>query len=197
MKLIKLGMLSLALLAATTAECLDFGIGPFGLRFGETGSYADYRSSGNPFCYAIANQKQVSMVVESFEKVSDTEMKITTKRILIEPYVFGLSKEGRPILNGNVKEEKLVKEVTVKYGEPELGGDDDWNDASSEKKKRRGWRFWSSVDDHNFDVRKISDVQILQDTRFDAPSDFSKVIGDEIVQVICHVPRKTEATSTK
>lgn len=111
------------------AEGIGFNIGPFSMQFnfGDTYYEQDHKDILDfHLCFAISNQKQVVMVVEAQEKLNSKETRFTTKRLLVESYALGVTKEGQPVLRGNVVKEKLIK-----YGDEKSNEDGKW------AKKRR------------------------------------------------------------
>jgi hypothetical protein len=108
-------------------------------------------------------------------------MKIVTKHLIVEPYAFGITNEGKPVLRGKVVEEKVIQEVTVKYGE------DQFTDAQKDH-KASGW--FQSSDKLNIDIQNVSSLQVLN-THFDAPKDY-KGLKDDNVKVICELPIKAD-----
>ena len=173
--------------AAASADGIGFNIGPFSLQLnsGEVYYANDHRDVlDSPICYAIANQKRLGLVLEVKVKVSANEIKITTKRLVVEPYAFGMTSEGKPVLKGNVVEEKLIKEVAVKYGENEF--EDSW-DSSGWKKKGYFSGWFKSDKSQNIDIEKLTDVHVINNSYFDAPKNF-KGFNDDKIQVICQLP---------
>ena len=168
------------------AEGFGFNIGPFSMQFNVGGTYyaQDHKDILDfPLCYAISNLKKVDMVVEAEEKINAKETKFITKRLVVEPHAFGVTKEGHPILRGNIISEKLIKEVTVKYGEDKSSDDTKW--AKKEDYFFSGW--FKSERDQNIDIQKISNLYVIQESHFDAPKDY-KGLKDENIQVICQLP---------
>lgn len=136
-----------------------------------------------PICYAISNQKRIGMVVESQEKVSAKEIKFVTKSMVIDPYAFGISKEGNPVIHGDIIEDKMIKEVTIKYGEDQF---DDRKDRDDRKEGFfAGW--FKSDKDKNLNIQKINFVHVVQDSHFDAPKNYQG-FKDENVRVVCQLP---------
>lgn len=168
------------------ADGFGFGIGPFSIFF--NGSDRDYYISNrmvldDPICHAIENQERLELIVEGAENVSSKERKIVTKRLIVEPYVFGITREGKPVLRGNIVEDKLVKEVTVKFGEDKF----DETQVSSEGKSKGFFSgLFSSDKSENIDIRKVSSVQVLRNSHFDVPKNY-KLLQEEGVRVICQV----------
>ena len=181
------------LLIAGTAYADGFGVnaGPFGVQF-DVGNNGNAVNGGyvverpvvqdHPFCVAISTQHQLGFVVENREIVNSKEMKIVTKHLVVEPYAFGISNEGKPVLRGKIVEEKMIQEVTVKYG------DDQFTDAQKDHKATGGW--FQSSDKTNIDIQNVTGIQVLN-THFDAPKDY-KGIKDDNVRVICELPIKAD-----
>lgn len=180
-------IMAISLLTGTLfAEGIGFNIGPFSMQFNVGGTYyaEDHKDILDfPLCFAISNQKQVDMVVEAEQKLNAKETRFTTKRILVEPYAFGVTKQGQPILRGNIVKEKLIKEVTIKYGEDKFNEEGKWS-----KKEENFFSGWFKSDkDQNIDIQKISNLYVIQGSHFDAPKNY-KGITDENIQVICQLP---------
>lgn len=183
-------MLGMMLMAGTAfADGFGFNIGPFDMQFGvrtgsSDGSYVVERRTAldNPICAAISSQQQLGFTVEGKEIISTKEIKIVTKHLIVEPYAFGVTQDGKPILRGNVVNEKLIKEVSVKYGEERF-------DDSNREKGYSGW--FKSSDKKNIDVENISDVQVIANSHFDAPKNYEG-IKEENIKVICQIPVKAK-----
>ena len=177
---------ALLLTSSLSADAFGINLGPFSLQFNVDGTYYadDHRDVlDSPICVAITNQKRLDVIVEGKEKLNEREMRITTKRIVVEPYAFGVTKEGRPILQGNVLSEKLIKEVTVKYGEDKFAGSENWENRA--EGYFSGW--FKSDKSEKIDVSKISNLYVISESHFDAPTNF-KGIQDANVRVICQLP---------
>lgn len=176
--------------ASLSAQGLGFNIGPFSMQFNLDGSYYanDHRDVlDSPICYAIENHKKLDMIVESHEKVSSKEFRIVTKKLIVAPYAFGITQDGKPVLNGSVTNEKLIKEVTIKYGDDQI---DIAAEDSAGKEDRGFFSGWfKSEKSENIDIRKISNLFVINDSRFDMPRDYKSIKGDK-VRVICEVQTK-------
>jgi len=181
------------LVSAAYADGAGIYLGPFSLEFGVNdygpGRDRDYetfqRSTlDTPICTAISNLKQLAITVEVADTVSKTEKKITTKSFVVEPYAYGTTMSGKPVLRGNVVSEKVIKEETLKYG------DEHFDDSKSTAKKEDNSYFFgmfSSSKDVNIDIRRVIDIQVINDSHFDAPKNY-KGIEDKDVQINCQVP---------
>lgn len=187
MKIFKLIIGCLLLTSAVQADGFGFSLGPFSLQFnvGERVYDNTYRDIlDNPICYAISHLNRLEMIVEGSEKVSAKELKFITKKLIVEPYAFGVTREGKPVLRGNVIEDKLIKEVTVKYGEEQF--DDD--DLETDGKKKSFFSGWFQSDkSQNIDIRKVSNIHVVVDSHFDAPKKY-KGLKDDNIRVICELP---------
>lgn len=184
MKIIKsLIVSSLLLTSSAFADGFGLGVGPFNIQFNalDDGYVTNDRIQlDSPICDAITNYKQIEMTVVGSENVSTKEKKIITKRIVVEPYAFGISRDGRPVLNGKVVDEKLIKEVSVKYDEDKF----DPKSVSDNKGSFSG--IFSSDKNKNIDIRRISDIRVIRESHFDVPKDY-KGLNDDYVQVICQI----------
>ena len=182
----KIVISALLLTSALSAEAFGINLGPFSLQFNVDGTYYanDHRDVlDSPICVAITNQKRLDLIVEGKETINDREMRITTKRIVVEPYAFGVTKDNRPILQGNIISEKLIKEVNVKYGEDKFSGSDSWENKADGYFS--GW--FKSDKSKTIDVSKISNLYVIGESHFDAPKDF-KGLNEEGARVICELP---------
>lgn len=161
MKIIKLVSLGFVLLTGPLSA-FSFNLGPFDLSFngGHGGSYSEQ------ICNAIHDQRQLVVTVEGREIVSDREQKIVTRTLLIEPYAYGVDAKGNPILRGNVVRDDLVKEMTVKYGEEQFEKTDMEN--NQENQDSSSGLFRTGKED--LDIRKITEIRVVEDSHFDAPS---------------------------
>lgn len=169
------------------ADGFGFNLGPFNMQInGPSDNYIiEYRSDlDSPVCYAISNLTRLEITVEGVENVSTKEKKIVIKRLTVEPYAFGVTREGRPVLRGNVIDEKLVKEITLKYGEEHF---DETTVSSDTTKKGYFTGMFSSEKNKNIDIRRISDIHVIEGSHFVAPNDY-KGINDDSIQVICQLP---------
>lgn len=134
-----IGIAAMIAAGSLCGDALSFQVGPFALEFGGPGYAFNRTIIDDPICYAISQKKKLEVVVKGVEKVSPKEIRIVTKKITIEPYAFKLSKDNQPVLRGNVVEEKLIKEVDVKYAEDKFAKED--GEAKSDEKKRHRWLF--------------------------------------------------------
>lgn len=187
MKIIKsLIVSSLLLTSGAFADGFGLGVGPFSIQFNasDDDDIRIHRTElDSPICDAISNLKQIEMTVEGSQIVSTKEKKIITERVLLEPYAFGITRDGKPVLRGKVIDEKLIKEVSVKF-------DEDKFDPDSVASKQNGKGFFSGIfnsdKNKNINIRKISDIQVLRESHFDVPKDY-KGLNDDDVQVICQI----------
>jgi hypothetical protein len=117
-------LLSMSLVAGSVyGDGFGFSLGPFSLLFGAfDGDYlvAHRHVLDNPICYSIMHRKKLEIIVEGAEVINSKEKKLVTKEVTVEPYAFGINEESKLFLKGKVVEEKLLKEVTVKYGEEQF-----------------------------------------------------------------------------
>lgn len=188
MKRLRAIVLGTSLFAGSlVAQDFNFSLGPFSMQFNVDGSYYAHDHKDildSPLCYAISNQKQLDLVVESKEKIDSKEMKFVTKRLVIEPYAFGMTRDGKPVVQGNVVKETLLKEVTVKFGEEQK------EDASSWSGKKEGGFFsglFKSNHTQTIEIQKISNLYVISDSHFDLPKNYEG-FKDDTIQVICQIP---------
>ncbi len=180
MKFLKTITLGALLLSSTiSAQEFGFNIGPFSLLF--NAGHRAYLDA--PICYAISNQKRLEIIVENKEKTSEKEIKITVKMLIIEPYAFGVTGEEKPVLQGNVVEEKLVKEVSVKYGEERFK--DAYQELGEKEGIFSGW--FKTSKNQTIDVRKITNLDVIEDSHFDIPKNYKGPKREEM-HVICQLP---------
>lgn len=188
MHLIKSTVLaSVMFTAAAFGDGFGFSLGPFNLLFGSfDGQYlvAHRQVLDNPICFAISQQKQLEIIVEGSETVSTKEKKIVTKQIIVEPYAFGMNEEGKPFLQGKVVDEKMLKEISVKFGEDRF---DESSITLDEKNKTSFFGRFTTQKSETIDIRKIEQLRVIEDSHFDIPKDFKR-ISDPKIQVICQVP---------
>ena len=168
--------------AIAHADGLGFFLGPFSLQFGGEVNgptvFSDGMSS-DPICRAIVTQKQLELIAEMKENISDKEFKMVIKRITIEPYLFGMDNRHQPVLKGKIIEEKMIKEVTVKYGE-----------ESSESEKNLSGTFQiekSKGDVSTLNVNRIQRIAVIEDSHFSIPKNYDKNSYNDVVNVICEV----------
>jgi hypothetical protein len=179
----------LAFLFTTSAHAIGFGfdLGPFNLQLdAPVGGYIEDRDSivDDPICYAISHQQRLSITVEGMENISTKERKIVTKQVIVEPYAFGVRESGAPVLRGNVVEDKMIKEITVKTGE-----DTFYSPQVLENDQDKGFfsATFQSDTKANIDVRKVTKIEVIEESHFDVPKDF-KGLQEEGVEVICQLP---------
>lgn len=177
---------SLLIGSAAYADGFGFNLGPFSLQFGggsggRVVTMADIQT--DPICHAIARQKHLGLIVKGREKVSDKEFKIVIKKITIEPYLFGTNNRRQPVLKGKVIDEKMIKEITIKYGE---GEDIDENGSMSgtfQIEQKKG-------DISRLKVDQIEQIFIIEDSHFDVPKGYDKNSYNDVVNVICELATK-------
>jgi hypothetical protein len=179
------------------ADGIGFSIGPFSLGFdvfdGPSYSYGpEYvvirkRVIDNPICDAISNLNRLSLVVETREEVSPKEKKMATKRLIIEPYLLGVTPDGKLLLRGNTVQESLIKEITIKLGDE---GFDSKGPSEAERKEGFFSGMFKSENAKPISIQKISQVQVLGD-HFALPKNYKGNI-DKNVRVICEIPVKEE-----
>jgi hypothetical protein len=186
----------LSILLSMTFACgsvygdgFGFSLGPFSLLFGSfDGDYliAHRRVLDNPICYAISHRKKLEIIVEGAEIVNSKEKKIVSKEITVEPYAFGINEEGKPFLKGKVVQEKMLKEVTVKYGDEQF---DEPSITMKDKVKTGFYGLFTSSSSQAIDIRQIVQLRVLEDSSFEAPKDY-KSNKDPKVQIICELPEE-------
>ncbi len=178
---------TLMLSSLAIVDAISFDLGPFSLQFG--GYSRDYRIAhrnalDGPICFAIAHKTRLEVTLEVIETVSSKEQKFITKNLVIEPYAFGVSNDDRPILQGNIVKEELIKEVTVKFGEDRF---DISNPSSKSSLKDKFATIFSSAKIKDLDISKVIHITIIPDVHFEAPSNF-KGMDEKAVEVICQLP---------
>lgn len=177
---------SMIFVGTAYGDGFGIGIGPFSLQFGSpVQSYTIIHRNvlDNPICYAISNQKRLEMIVEGSENISTKEKRVITKRLVVEPYAFGVNRDDQPILRGNVVEEKVLKEIIVKYGE------DQFDETSVSEKDTNGGFFsglFTSGSVKNLDIRKVVQVHVIDESRFEIPRGY-KPVDDKDIHVICEI----------
>ncbi|MFN4174704.1 MAG: hypothetical protein ACK4HV_06340, partial [Parachlamydiaceae bacterium] len=95
-------------LFAATEQAVSYG--PFSLELtGASKSINDRRALlDDPINYAIASKQRIGLTVELDEKWAKGDAAF--KKIIVEPYVFGLDKKGQPVLRGNIIAEEIATE---------------------------------------------------------------------------------------
>lgn len=185
---------ALLLSSSAFAEGFGFNVGPFDMQIDATGFYDEHDKKDlldHPICYAIFNQKRLDMVVEGKEMVNSKEIKFITKRLIIEPYVFGMTQDEKPVLRGNVVSEKFIKEVTIRYGEDHFAE----SGKGSERKEKGFFSGWFKSDkSQNIDIETLSNLHVVNDSHFDVPEDY-KGLKDDNIRVICQLPHAVDPAS--
>lgn len=168
--------------AVAYADGIGVYLGPFSLEFGGSLNSPTVYSEGmnsDPICRAIVMQKQLELTVEMKENISDKEFKVVSKRITIEPYLFGMSNRHQPLLKGKIIEENIIKEVTVKYG-------DDWSE--SEKSLSGTFQIEKKKGDvTTLNINRIQRIVVIEHSHFSIPKDYDKNSYNDVVNVICEV----------
>lgn len=188
MRFLKIKLLTMLMLGSTAAiDGIVFDLGPFNLQFGgysKAYRVAHRNALDGPICFAIQHRNQLEITLEIVETVSSKEQKIITKNLVIEPYAFGVSEDDKPILQGNVVKEELVKEVTLKYGEDQFEVE-----KSSSKSEWKGSfsGIFSSSKTKDLDISKILHISLIPDVHFEAPKDF-KGMDSKKMDIICQLP---------
>jgi hypothetical protein len=186
----KLALSSLFLAGSLHSDGVGLEIGPFNLNIGidddEDGRLAPNRPFlGNPICQAIAVQSRVTLILEAKEVTNSREMHVLTKRVIIEPYAFGFSGNGTPLLKGNVIEEKTVEEVTIKVDE------DRFRAVNQDNQKKKGlfadWFKSETTGINTLDLSNIKNIQIVPNSHFEVPKDYKGFKDDEDVRLICEL----------
>ena len=136
-------------------------------------------------------------MLNELDKVNDKEIKITTKKIIINPYVFGLNKNQHLVIRAQVADEKVLKEVTVKYSDEEKADqqqkDIAANDADQQQKDvAKAPVIPAKGETGEIDIFQIRNIRVMEDSHFDAPKDFDKIFKDTLSQVFCHINRPAE-----
>ena len=132
----------------------------------------------NQLCQAISNQNQIEIVVEKREIVNSKELRVEVKKVVVEPYGLAVTQNGQPVVRGNIVSDKMIKEVTVKFG-------DDRFDTSKKDKDVNTSSSWFSSSNKNLDISRVRAINPTN-TRFDAPKDY-KGFEDNSLNVICEI----------
>lgn len=183
----KIGLVALSavmLVGSIYADGFGFNLGPFSVQFNApNGDYVAVKRNvlDEPICQAIVGLKQLELTLETRETLNTKEQKVVTKSVIVEPYAFGITREGKPVLKGVIVDEKLVREVTVKYGE------ETFDEPDTVQKKSYFSGLFSSDKSQNIDIRKVVDVQIIPGSHFEPPKPYNGV-KDQNFQVICQLP---------
>lgn len=180
-------------LVTVDAKALTLDLGPFELQLGGSLTNRNRADLDDPICDAIFLHKRLELVLESDDS-SKNERKLVTKRIIVEPYLFGIDKNDRPILRGNIISESLMKEVTVRYGDDEQPSAEERKN-SDEEKKGSLFGIFSSKKSSNLGVnslnaRKITRIKIIENSHFDAPE--KEDYDGDIKEIICVIQSDKE-----
>lgn len=181
-----------SVMSPLSVHALGIDLGPFSIQLfpNTAGTSIQIDPMAESVCYAIETQRQLEIIVETKEDVNKNEIKIVSKKIVVEPYLFGVGREGQPILQGNIVDEKLLKEINIKYGdnvardgkyESFFAGHSYTGKYVSEKDK-------NNVSTINFS--KITDFRVMRETHFDAPEKLET--SKDIVRVICQIHTEDE-----
>lgn len=194
MKHIRLFLLAIIALSSSAFADLGLGVGPFSLRFGasDDGYYSSFEPIENPLCFAISDQRQLIVLVEGVDVSNPKEKKISIKKLLVEPYAYGVTANGEPVLRGNVVKENLVKEVIIKTYDDSVQENDNPNWKQYDRGFFKGW-FSSDKGKNNqtVDISKIRRIQIVEGSHFDIPKNWEG-IKDPNLRVICQLPILTQ-----
>ena len=184
---------NLICVTSLSAMGFDFQLGPFNMQFG-IASPLSKEFVDTPICYAISHQNQLEIIVVGKERPSPNEIKITSKRIVIEPYAFGFNSDRQPILEGNLVEAEMLKEVSIKYGEKnryQKKMDDDQESFEHEKEGFFSGFFKSRKSKSNFytvDIRQVKEINVIENSHFEIPKNFDETFKDEMEEVVCQIP---------
>lgn len=103
--------------------------------------------------------------------------KIITKKITVEPYLYGLDASGRPIIKGNIVSENVLKEVSIKYGEKKNG-----NGANGKDKSVFSAIFRSTgngVATMNLD--RVAEIRMIEQSHFNPPENYAEIFKGDVV----------------
>ena len=191
MKLTKiLTAAALLMTGALSAAGIGINLGPFNLQLEAGGRLPSELKIvlDSPVCYAIGNQKRLEIIVETTENRNSNEIFVEVKKLIVEPYAFGITREGRPIISGIVVESKKLKEVTVvKYDADEEEEDPEVVEYFKHKKKGFFSGWFTSDKSQTIDLNKVRNIHVIENSHFDAPKNY-KGLNDENVRVICQLP---------
>jgi hypothetical protein len=202
-----LGLVTMTSLTFLNAAGFDVELGPFQFqlespipmrvenspnRFHRGKVNNDRNMIDRPICHAIENQKQIEVSMAVREEIGAKESKITFKKVIINPYQLGINQQGQPVLQGDIVDTKIIKEISIKYGDEKYKNDDS---------KRRGrysgqLRSFSKNQKNNgnekgIDINSVRIVNVIEDSHFDIPKDIDKQLdtkNDEGIQIVCRVP---------
>lgn len=175
-----------ALSVSTNAEAFGVSIGPFELQL-EAGMDSSHRLGiwEEPICSAIANRHLLEISTEWAEHSSNTETKIITKTITMEPYLFGRNAKGQPILRGNIVSEKVVREVTIKENMDKDSKEPPHKFHPLSDKKANEEEKDGNV--RSVNLRKITEIHVIEGSKFNAPKNFDAIFKKDVVETVCVV----------
>lgn len=181
MHLFKAILLVGLLLLTPTLEA-DPGMGPAELHFigkgGDAYLFNRRNIRTNPLCYAIQNKKKLTMLIESVQRVDNRKIIVSTKRIIIEPYVFGYTFGGESLLSGNIVEESLYHENVLEYGDKlyeEYTATEVKDVTPTTSQQTPQTKAYLAQFDafktkfQKIEVRKVSELGVLVDAPFNGP----------------------------
>lgn len=199
MHFIQTVLVGCALLLTLSFGSMKADLGPAELRFfGKGGdSYLFNRRSirSNPLCYAIANKKMLSMTIETVRKV-DRKIIISSKRITIEPYVFGYASGGQSLLSGNIVEERPYGERVLEVGDrqyEEYAASPVKNPVeppSYEDSQKQAYLAQFEALKTKFqkvEVRQVSNIGVLVDASFNGPLVPGTLHTPDMRVVVCSI----------
>lgn len=178
--------LSFLLLTPSDIRGLAIQLGPFNLEL--HGGYDLNRKAliDAPLCTAIRNHQRVEMVIEHFDKSTPNEFKSVIKRVVIEPYAFGITRDGTPVIKGNLISERKIKEVFIRYSEDrETTSQKEDVDKTKSNFFSGFWKSKNSIETLN--VREVRDINVIQDSSFKTPDKIADLLKDENFRPICEI----------
>lgn len=213
-KLFILGLATILSMGAYTESAigLEIQVGPAQLSLQGPPGPANFQRNffDRKICYAIENHARLELFIGSKDETSDKETKVTVKKITIDPYLFGIDPEGRPVLQGNVINSEVIKEVTITYSDAKYKNEDLQRRQKFQNNGRRGPQDNQDDQDNQdngsqaaaqqdkknpennaktgLNIANVSFIRVLDQTHFDVPKDIDKQLEKNTqgnIQVVC------------
>jgi len=178
-KLLLLGLISALCFGANAVNAVsaDIKVGPAELQLRAPPGPANLHRNflDRKICRAIQIQSRLEVFIGSKEESSPTETKVTIKRVVIEPYLFGIGQRGQPILQGNVISSEVIKEVNIKYSDVKYKNEEMQRGPGPQG--RRGNQPPPPPEQKNeggVNFADVTSIRVLETEKFNVPKDIDK-----------------------
>ncbi len=136
----------------------------------------------NPVCYSMQARKVLVLTVQIDEAVNNQQFMNYTKKLTVEPYLYGLDRNQAPVLCGNIVRNEIISQGNATYGSTN-------NTYNSTPSLFTGMVTWlgNQPSFNPVNVWKVLNIEVNQNAAFFPKQDMMQTFSGHGINPICSV----------